>query len=209
MSRVSQKCPKCRLLNPPSAVWCDCGYVFDRDAAQAIGRADVPVNGALICPQCGLFNPPNALHCDCSYRFHHPPHSSSAQTSSEQTSSPSIQVACPSCACRLRLPPPLAGRKFKCPSCHCWFRATQSTSASVELEVITDHSQLSRHYEILRIRPGATLDEIRTAYRRRLLEYHPDKVATLGMEIQALAEEKTKQINEAYTLLLQALSKES
>jgi len=79
----------------------------------------------------------------------------------------------------------------------------------VELEVITDHSQLSRHYEILRIRPGATLDEIRTAYRRRLLEYHPDKVATLGMEIQALAEEKTKQINEAYTLLLQALSKES
>ena len=79
----------------------------------------------------------------------------------------------------------------------------------MELEVITDHSYLSRHYEILRVRPGATLDAIRTAYRRRLLEYHPDKVATLGMEIQALAEEKTKQINEAYAVLLQAFSKGS
>lgn len=33
---------------------------------------------------------------------------------------------------------------------------------------------------------------------KRVSEYHPDKVATLGEELRKLAEEKTKQINEAY-----------
>jgi len=24
------KCPNCRLENPPTAMWCDCGYVFKK-----------------------------------------------------------------------------------------------------------------------------------------------------------------------------------
>jgi hypothetical protein len=25
---MDQKCPKCKLINPPEAMWCDCGYEF-------------------------------------------------------------------------------------------------------------------------------------------------------------------------------------
>jgi curved DNA-binding protein CbpA len=32
-------------------------------------------------------------------------------------------------------------------------------------------------------------------------QYHPDKVADMGPELRALAEERTKQINEAYARL--------
>ena len=36
------------------------------------------------------------------------------------------------------------------------------------------------------------------AYRARMSEYHPDKVASLGPDIRALAEQKAKEINAAY-----------
>jgi curved DNA-binding protein CbpA len=35
-----------------------------------------------------------------------------------------------------------------------------------------------------------------------MLEYHPDRVSNLGEELQALAEEKSKAINEAYRRIL-------
>ena len=40
-------------------------------------------------------------------------------------------------------------------------------------------------------------DEAR-AYKRRISEYHPDKVAQMGEEIRALAERRSKEINAAY-----------
>lgn len=33
---------------------------------------------------------------------------------------------------------------------------------------------------------------------REMGQYHPDKVATLGPEIRALAERKTRELNQAY-----------
>jgi curved DNA-binding protein CbpA len=56
-------------------------------------------------------------------------------------------------------------------------------------------------YKVLRLKKGATRDEIRAAYRREVAQYHPDKVAQLGPELQELATEKTKQLNEAYRVL--------
>lgn len=44
---------------------------------------------------------------------------------------------------------------------------------------------------------------IKDAYRDRIREYHPDKVAHLGLELRELAETKSKQINAAYEVLLQ------
>jgi DnaJ like chaperone protein len=49
---------------------------------------------------------------------------------------------------------------------------------------------------------GATRDEIKAAYRREIAQYHPDKVAQLGSELRELANEKSKQINEAYSTLM-------
>jgi DnaJ like chaperone protein len=51
---------------------------------------------------------------------------------------------------------------------------------------------------VLGVSPNAGIDEIRHAYRLRMAEYHPDKVAALGAELRALAERKTKEINVAY-----------
>ena len=54
------------------------------------------------------------------------------------------------------------------------------------------------NYRILGITPSATDDEVRKAYRRMAVQYHPDKVATLGADVQKAAEEKFKAISQAY-----------
>lgn len=53
-------------------------------------------------------------------------------------------------------------------------------------------------YEVLGIDRTASREDIRKAYRRLVNKYHPDKVVHLGEEFQALAEEKFKEIQEAY-----------
>ncbi len=58
------------------------------------------------------------------------------------------------------------------------------------------------YYELLRVSFNATPEEIRKAYRKRASECHPDKVRDLDPDIQALAERKMAQINEAYQVLM-------
>ena len=54
------------------------------------------------------------------------------------------------------------------------------------------------NYKILEISPDATNEEVKKAYRKMAIKYHPDKVATLGSDIQKAAEEKFKTISAAY-----------
>jgi DnaJ like chaperone protein len=53
-------------------------------------------------------------------------------------------------------------------------------------------------YKILEVERSATNDEVKKAYRRMAVKYHPDKVHHLGPEYQKDAQEKFKKINEAY-----------
>ena len=53
-------------------------------------------------------------------------------------------------------------------------------------------------YSVLGISPSATDEEVKNAYRRMAMKNHPDKVATLGPEVQKAAEEKFRKIQEAY-----------
>lgn len=53
-------------------------------------------------------------------------------------------------------------------------------------------------YAVLEISPNATNDEVKAAYRRMAMKNHPDKVATLGPDVQKAAEEKFRKIQEAY-----------
>ena len=56
-------------------------------------------------------------------------------------------------------------------------------------------------YQILGVSRNASLDEIKSAYRRLALKYHPDKVNHLGDEFKVLAEKRFKEIQEAYNHL--------
>lgn len=58
-------------------------------------------------------------------------------------------------------------------------------------------------YEVLQIPQHASPEEIKAAYRRRVQEYHPDKVADMGPEIREVAERRMKEINAAYEALNQ------
>lgn len=55
--------------------------------------------------------------------------------------------------------------------------------------------------ELLRVAPTASREELERAYRTRSLGCHPDKVAHLDPEFQALAERKFKRLRAAYELL--------
>lgn len=53
-------------------------------------------------------------------------------------------------------------------------------------------------YKILEIERSATNDEVKKAYRRMAMKYHPDKVSHLGEDFKKNADEKFKKVNEAY-----------
>ena len=53
-------------------------------------------------------------------------------------------------------------------------------------------------YKILEINPDASDDEVKKAYRKMAMKYHPDKVSYLGDEFQKDAKEKFQKVNEAY-----------
>ena len=53
-------------------------------------------------------------------------------------------------------------------------------------------------YTALEIAPTATDEEVKKAYRRMAMKYHPDKVANAGEEIRQQATDKFRGINEAY-----------
>jgi curved DNA-binding protein CbpA len=65
------------------------------------------------------------------------------------------------------------------------------------------------HYELLRIDPSADAEAIKTAFRRQIARYHPDKVMHLGQEFQDLAADLAAELTSAYkTLIDQALRRD-
>jgi hypothetical protein len=57
-------------------------------------------------------------------------------------------------------------------------------------------------YDVLNLPPDADQETIKAAYRKLANQYHPDKVSHLGKEFRDLAEQKFKDIQEAYQKLV-------
>jgi hypothetical protein len=61
-----------------------------------------------------------------------------------------------------------------------------------------DHEALAQAYRALGVEPSASDEDVERAYRRRISDYHPDKVAGAADEIRQLAETRAREINTAY-----------
>ena len=75
------------------------------------------------------------------------------------------------------------------------------TTSDVNSLIAMYYKEADSAYTVLEISPNATDDEVRAAYRRMAMKYHPDRVSTLGPEVQKSAEEKFKQVQEAYATI--------
>ena len=65
-------------------------------------------------------------------------------------------------------------------------------------------SALQDAYDELGIPPTATDEEVRAAYKRLALLYHPDRVAHLDESVRSEAERRLKRINEARDRIFRA-----
>jgi len=63
-------------------------------------------------------------------------------------------------------------------------------------------SEVKTPWEILGVPRSASQKEIKEAYRKKSMEYHPDRVAHLGPELKKVADEEFRKIKHAYDLLV-------
>lgn len=66
--------------------------------------------------------------------------------------------------------------------------------------------RLEDAYAALGLTPEASEDEIKRAYRKMMIENHPDKIASKGLpeSMRSIAEERAREINVAYDLIKNA-----
>jgi DnaJ like chaperone protein len=76
-----------------------------------------------------------------------------------------------------------------------YIRVSRADFKSIKAMFIKDNFH---NYQILEITPDASDDEVKKAYRKMAVKYHPDKVAHLGPDIQKSANEKFQELNAAY-----------
>jgi DnaJ-domain-containing protein 1 len=115
---------------------------------------------------------------------------------------------CPSCKQKLRVILPISERTGHCTNCSSRFKVYSDQQGNVYIESIPNSEKqneavpkIDECFSIIGVQWGADSQTIKAAYRRRIMEYHPDKVAKLGAELRELAERKARLINAAYDML--------
>ena len=65
-------------------------------------------------------------------------------------------------------------------------------------------NDLDRFYKILEISKDASDSEVKKAYRKMAVKYHPDKLQGVSDDITKLAEEKFLLVKEAYESIMKS-----
>ncbi len=83
------------------------------------------------------------------------------------------------------------------------FRIHQSILDSIKSKYGAGGIKSSRAYSILGLKEDATDQEVKKAYRKLILEYHPDTVSARGMadEFKEYATKRFREIQEAYEII--------
>jgi len=126
-----------------------------------------------------------------------------------------IEFPCRRCGQRLRIRRFQINQPIRCPQCHARYQCRLDLHGGVRIEPEPERRRsgrvketivdLSVHYRTLELPKDADLTVVRRAYRQMMKQYHPDLYAMAEASKRAQAEEKAKQINEAYHALLDHL----
>lgn len=117
--------------------------------------------------------------------------------------------SCPSCRKNIRVQVPINKSVGRCKNCHGQFIVETDKSDNLYIFMVNEEDEARTYkpldadqcFYIIGVHKTASSKQIKAAYRQRMQEYHPDKVAKLGDELRELAEVKAKQINAAYNYL--------
>ncbi len=138
------------------------------------------------------------------------PSSAKSQESSFSGSHEAKIVRCPSCKKKIRVRLPLQGNKGKCLACSNSFSIKIDKNGNLKVSNIKTKNDAGKHhgsapvselFKILEVETTATPQDVRAAYRKKIREYHPDRVAGLGDKLKKMANEESKEINKAYSTL--------
>lgn len=131
--------------------------------------------------------------------------------SSSKASGNERVISCPSCSQKLRIRLPLITSLIKCSKCSSRFELKIDENGNIYInktnenkrnrDTINQPIDLEYCFALLDITPQATSSEIKSAYKKKIMEYHPDKVEKLGARLKMVAEEESKRINAAYSAL--------
>ena len=83
-----------------------------------------------------------------------------------------------------------------------YMRVADADLASIAA-MFTKQSNSDWAYQVLEISSDCSDEDIKKAYRRLAMKYHPDKVNNLGEEVKQSATEKFRKVKEAYDYLKQ------
>jgi hypothetical protein len=88
-----------------------------------------------------------------------------------------------------------------------WRHAEQEREAEKHYQGQAEQAEQSEESDwgtVLEVSPDTGADEIRRAYRRKIRQYHPDRVSGVAPEFLELAERRTKALNAAYSQAMRA-----
>ena len=116
-------------------------------------------------------------------------------------------ISCPACSQHIKFTLPLSGNKAICRKCSAHFKLDVDEHRNIyitEIKPAEDEQNLKsleECYLVLEVTADAIPMDIKAAYKKKISEYHPDRVENLGTKIKQVARDETRKINIAYAML--------